>query len=258
MTAKIVYYDIETTPNIVYTWGAGWEEKVIEVIQPWYMISFAYRWEGEPAKNTQCVILTPEEAIAGDDRRVVEALRDVLDEADIAVAHNGDRFDMKKFNARLVKHGLTPPQPYRTIDTLKVARGNFMFNSNKLDDLGEYLEVGRKVKHTGFELWKQCMAGDPKALDLMAKYNIGDITLLRDVYMKLRPFMKTHPNLALYGNVSSCPKCGAHSTHLRSRGYRYTNLTKKQTWFCTSCGGWSSTRLPLSAEDEPRPERVSV
>lgn len=258
MTAKIVYFDIETSPNIVYTWGAGYEENVIEVIEPWFMISFAYRWEGEPAKNTKCVIVTPEEALARDDSRVVEALRDVLDECDIAVAHNGDRFDKKKFNARLIKHGFGPPQPYRTIDTLKVARGNFQFNSNKLDDLGEYLDVGRKVKHEGFGLWKACMNGDPAALDRMAKYNIGDITLLRNVYMKLRPFMPTHPNLALYGDIDSCPKCGAHRSNLTRRGYRYTNLTKKVVWHCKACNGYSSSRLPVSAKVEPRPERVSV
>jgi len=256
LTAKIVYWDIETSPNIVYTWGAGYEENVIEVIKPWFIISFAYRWEGE--KGTKCEIVTPKEARAGDDKRVVEELRKVMDEADIAVAHNGDRFDKKKLNARLIKHGFTPPQPYRTIDTLKVARGNFKFNSNRLNDLGLYLGVGKKVPHTGFKLWKDCMAGDEKALALMAKYNKGDITLLRDVYLKLRPFMSTHPNLALYGNPSGCPKCGADSTHLRSRGYRYTNLTTKQTWHCKSCGGWSSTRLPQGVKQSPRPERVSV
>ena len=258
MAAKIVYWDIESSPNIVYTWGAGYEENVIEVIEPWFMLSFAYRWEGVPEKSTTCIIVTPEEARAGDDSRIVEALRDVLDEADIAIAHNGDNFDKKKFNARLIKHGLTPPQPYRTIDTLKVARGNFKFNSNRLDSLGQFLEVGKKVPHTGFQLWKDCMAGDEKALALMAKYNKGDISLLRDVYMKLRPFMPTHPNLALYGDVSACPKCEADSTHLRSRGYRYTNLTRKQTWHCLVCGGWSSTRVPPSVKDQPRPQRVSV
>lgn len=259
MTAKIVYWDIETAPNIVYTWGAGYEENVIEVVEPWYMISFAYRWEGEPQNSTQCVIVTPDEARERDDSRVVMALRDVMDEADIAIAHNGDRFDKKKFNARLVAHELIPPHPYRTIDTLKVARANFAFNSNRLDQLGQYLGVGRKVKHSGFKLWKDCMAGDEKALSLMAKYNIGDIKLLRDVYLKLRPYMPSHPNLAVYGSPSSCPKCGASSVNLQSRGYRTTNVAKKRTWLCKVCKGWSSTRVPESAaESAPRPERVSV
>lgn len=258
MTAKILYWDIETSPNLVYTWGAGHEESVIKVVQPWFMISFAYRWEGQPAKDTKCEIVTPEEAKIRDDSRIVEALRDVLDEADIAVAHNGDRFDKKKFQARLVKHDLAPPHPYRAIDTLKVARGNFAFNSNRLDELARFLGVGKKVKHSGFQLWEDCMAGDEKALALMAKYNIGDIKILRDVYLKLRPFMPTHPNLALYGNPSSCPKCGAASIHLQSRGYKTTNLTKKRTWWCKVCKGWSSTRLPESEIDAPRPERTSV
>lgn len=256
MTAKIVYWDIETSPNIVYTWGAGWDENVIEVIQPWYMISFAYRWEGE--RTTKCVVLTPEEAVACDDSRIVEELRDVLDEADIAVAHNGDRFDVKKFNARLIKNGLTPPQPYRTIDTLKVARSQFKFNSNRLDALGEYLEVGRKVKHQGFALWKQCMEGDEAALKKMAQYNKGDITLLRDVYLKLRPFMPNHPNLAVYGKPASCPSCNADSTNLYPRGYKTTNTGRKRTWLCHSCNSWSSTRVLESPEDSPRPERMSA
>lgn len=258
MTARILYWDIETSPNLVYTWGAGREESVIEVVEPWFIISFAYRWEGEPAKNTRCVIVTPEEAVARDDSRVVGAMREILDEADIAIAHNGDRFDRKKLNARLVKHGFDPPQPYRTIDTLKVARATFAFNSNRLDELGKFLGVGRKVKHSGFRLWKECMAGDKKSLDLMAKYNLGDITLLRDVYIKLRPYIPSHPNLAIYGRPSCCPKCGVSSTKMQSRGYKATNTGRKRTWFCGSCRGWSYTRLQDSDEEVPRPERLSA
>ena len=44
---------------------------------------------------------------------------------------------------------MPPPSPYKTIDTLKIARKYFGFNSSKLDDLGRVLGAGEKVRHGG-------------------------------------------------------------------------------------------------------------
>jgi hypothetical protein len=46
-----------------------------------------------------------------------------MDEADIICAHNGDAFDIKKINSRLITNGFKPPSPFKTIDTLKAAPG---------------------------------------------------------------------------------------------------------------------------------------
>ena len=258
---KILYFDIENAPNISYTWGASHEESVIKVVEPWFVLSFAYRWEGNPASSTECVIVTPQEVKKRDDKRVVKRMFELFEEADIIVGHNSDRFDRKKMNARAIVHGFAPPQPYRTIDTLKIARQNFAFNSNRLDQLGDTLGVGRKVEHSGFKLWEECMHGDTAALKMMAKYNIQDVNLTRDVYMKLRPFHATHPNLSIYGdegNRHTCPKCGADEEHLMSRGYKYTNVAVKRTWQCKVCGGWSSSRVSEKVDPRDKPSRTSA
>jgi hypothetical protein len=129
------------------------------------------------------------------------------------------------------------------IDTLKEAKAHFAFTSNKLDSLGELLGCGRKVEHEGFELWRKCMNGDLKAWKNMCKYNEQDVILLEKVYLKLRPFMKNHPNVNLDGKVSKCkcPACG--SSNLIKRGYAYTNASKFARLRCKDCGKWSREKI---------------
>ena len=158
-----------------------------------------------------------------------------MDEADVIIAHNGDRFDLPKINTRFLTHKLNPPSPYKTIDTLKIARSVFKFDSNKLDDLGRYLSIGRKLPHTGFHLWKGCMSGDKASWKLMKRYNGHDVELLEKVYYIMRSWCKNHPNINM-GLSEVCPKC--QSTKVQRRGFSYTLLRKKQNWFCTSCCGW--------------------
>jgi len=247
--AKILYYDIETAPNLSYVWG-HFEQNVIEHEREWYLLCVSYRWEGEN-KTQVCSLIDFPDAYAKDpenDFHVAKKLWELINEADIVIAHNGDRFDMRKANARFVYHNLGPTSPVKQIDTLKVARRYFMFNSNKLDNLGQHLGVGRKVDTGGFETWAGCMRGDIKAWKLMIKYAKQDVDLLRKVYMKLRPWMTNHPNLNVYSGECSCPTCG--SDDLQRRGQRYTQIGTYQQWFCNSCGAWSRTRL---LEDVERP-----
>ena len=169
--AKILYYDLETAPNLSFVWGQ-YEQNVIDHSREWYMLCFSYRWEHERRTHV-CSLVDFPDAYKQDpenDFHVVKRLHEMLDEADIIIAHNGDKFDMRKANARFVAHGLGPVSPVRQIDTLKVARKYFMFNSNKLDHLGNYLGVGRKVSTGGFETWAGCMRDDRKAWRTMIKY----------------------------------------------------------------------------------------
>ena len=163
--AKILYYDIETAPNLSYVWG-HFEQNVIEHEREWYLLCVSYRWEHE-SKTQVCALVDFPDTYAKDpenDLHVAKKLWDLLDEADIVIAHNGDRFDMRKANARFVYHNLGPVSPVKQIDTLKTARRYFMFNSNKLDNLGKHLGVGAKVDTGGFTTWAGCMRGDMNSL----------------------------------------------------------------------------------------------
>jgi hypothetical protein len=159
----------------------------------------------------------------------------LIDRADIIVAHNGDSFDLVKINTRFLIHGFDPPSPYKTVDTLKVARKVFAFDSNKLDDLGHYLNIGRKLPHTGFHLWKGCMSGDPVAWAKMKRYNGHDVELLEKLYYLVRKWAPNHPQVN-QGKIENCPRCG--SSKVQRRGFSYTPLRRKQRFQCQKCAGW--------------------
>ena len=245
--AKILIFDIETAPNEGYTWGK-YEQNVIEFTQDWYMLCFAAKWLGE--KKVHTAKLNDFNLYKKDkknDKEVLKKLWDLLDQADVVVAHNGNRFDIKKSNARFVYHGLPPPSFYHSIDTLTVARRYFKFSSNKLDDLCAYFGIGNKLHHEGFGLWKKCMAGERKAWNKMMKYNVQDIQILEKLYLKLRPWITNHPNRALLdGNSRACPNCGEDK--LQKKGLRYTRTNVYQRWICTKCGAQCSGRTPEKSE----------
>jgi hypothetical protein len=236
-SSRIVFIDLETAPSLGYVWGK-WEQNVIEFEKDWYVLSAAYKRADEKKVHVLGLNDFPEYAVDKEnDKPLMQALWSVLDQADIVIGHNLDNFDVKKANARFITHGMPPPSPYRTLDTLKLARSVFKFDSNKLDELGKYLGVGRKVQHTGFSLWKACMSGDAQAWKLMKKYNAQDVILLEKVYNLMRPWAKSHPNVN-QGDLQACPKCG--SAKIQRRGFSYTLLRKKQRYQCMSCLGWHS------------------
>lgn len=241
--AKVLVFDIETSPNLGYIWGK-WQQDVIRFEREWYVLCFGYKWLGE--RKTNVVALPDFRGYKKDpenDYHVVKALWELFDEADIVIAHNGDAFDIKKMNMRFLTHGLPPPSPYKSIDTYKVARKYFKHNSLKLDDLGKLLGVGQKADTGGFDTWLGCMRGDPAAWARMTKYNKQDVVLLEKVYYALRPWMDNHPGINLIeGVLNGCPKCG--STKLQRRGtLKTTKSLVYQRYQCQNCFGWSQARV---------------
>lgn len=207
---QIAYLDLENGPSLGYVWEK-WETDVLHFEREWSLLSFAVKWAGE--RRIECLALPDFPAYRRkphDDSALVAKLWQVFDRADLIVAHNGDRFDVRKANARFALNGLRPPSPYKTVDTLKIARKHFMFTSNKLNDLADVFGLGRKVQTGGFELWLKCMNGDSEAWAKMKKYNIHDVALLEKLYEKLRPWHTTHPNITVASGKSLlCPVCAS-------------------------------------------------
>lgn len=234
---KVAFFDVENAPSLGYFWGHLWETNIISVQVPWYMLSFSYKWMGED--KVRCHALPDYPLFKKDkenDKHLIEDLHALFDEADILIAHNGDRFDIRKANARFIMQGLRPPSPYKSIDTLKAARRFFHFQSNKLDDLGQYLDVGRKMPHTGFDLWSRCMKGEKDAWKTMREYNMKDVLLLERVYEKLKPYMTNHPDLTVYEDMIGCPTC--KSMKIERRGFAVARKRKYRRYHCNGCGSW--------------------
>lgn len=245
--ARILLWDIETAPIIGTAWQT-WQTDLVWIEQDWYMLCFAYKWLGE--RKTYVVAQTDFKGYkpgSTDDLQVIKELHRVLSEADAVIAHNGDKFDLKKANARFVYHNLGPASPVLQIDTRKMAKKYFGFTSNKLDDLGEYFGVGRKIP-TDKNLWRNCMAGDMKAWSRMKRYNAQDVRLLERVYTRLLPFDVSHPNRAnIEGRMDACPRCGQQG-FLWAQGWRYTKAGKYRRWQCKKCGSYVSERNAVKAD----------
>ncbi|BAN92340.1 DNA polymerase exonuclease subunit [Ralstonia phage RSB3] len=253
--AKILTLDIETAPILAYVWRT-WKENVglNQISYDWYILSFAAKWLGQKkvmyhsqqnAKNVE------------DDKGLLLKLHALLDEADIVVAHNGRRFDCKKINARFLQHGLPPPSPYEIVDTLDVAKAHFAFTSNRLAYLTDTLCTEKKLAHAkfpGFELWAQCLKGNPAAWKEMEVYNKQDVISLEELYLKLRSWMVGHPNVAaIHGDLSEeqCPKCG--SANVIQKGFRYTKQGGAYLRYqCKDCGGWSRGRFVQQSRSQRR------
>lgn len=241
MEGKILLIDIESSPSLGWTW-AKWKQDVIDFEKNWYILCFGARWLG---KKTFVKALPDYKSYKKDrenDKELVKDIWKLLNEADVVVGHNLDAFDIKKIQTRFLIHGLEPPSPFRTIDTKKLARKHFGFNSNKLDELARDLGIGRKLQHEGFVMWQGCMKGDLKWWKKMKAYNKQDVELLEKVYLRIRPWAKI--NLGIYFDKTCCPKCGSTKGFKRS-GFYSNSTTKYQVWRCKNCRGQARTTLNI-------------
>lgn len=227
---RILIFDLETTANQGFYWGQNWETGIIETIEYWKILSYAAKWLDDKKVIVRGWIDTKNEL------GLVKELWKLLDEADIAIAHNGKKFDIKKCNAKFALYGLGPPSPYKVIDTLNEARKYLSLPSYRLNDISNYFRLGQKVEHEGWVLWKKCIAGDKSAWNRMKSYNKHDVILLENVYLKLRPFINNHPTLGMFTDKVACPNCG--SGRIQSRGTIRSKTTEYKRACCMSCSSW--------------------
>lgn len=232
--ADILVFDIETLPGIRYFWEQGQKDYNIDsIIQDWCVLSWSAKWLFEPEHTS--MVLTPAEAKAHDDKRILKGIWDLLDKAGIVIVHNGQKFDVVKLNWRFIVHDMLPPSPYQVVDTREHAT-KIKPTSKKLDWLAEKLGYGNKL-HTGYGLWVSCSEGDKESLKKMQVYNEKDVYILEDIYVTLRPWLK-HPNIALFvptnGKVNLCPHCGHDHVHII--GDYYTGAGVFDSFRCDNCG----------------------
>ncbi len=233
---RLLFVDIETAPIIMAAWTT-YEANAVWVERDTYILCVAARWGLDGKTKTYALPDYPAyKRDRHNDKALCKDLFEMLDKADIVIAHNGDAFDIKKINSRLAVHGFLPPSPFKTVDTLKVARRAFKFDSNKLDNIGRYLNVGRKIPNTGAALWRGCVNGDEKSWRIMRRYNAQDVDLLVKVYDELKPWAPTHPDLRAYTHRPGCPTCQSQNT--QKRGISVNKITTSERFQCRDCGSW--------------------
>lgn len=233
---KRLLVDIETAPNTAHVWGLFKQNiSISQIMDSSYVMCWSAKWYGEDDIYFDSVNKSSPV-------RMLKRIHKLLDEADAVIHYNGSRFDIPTLNKEFLLYNINPPATYKQIDLLQVAKNQFRFPSNKLDYVAQALGLGSKHKHAGHELWVKCMAGDKESWKIMEQYNKQDVVLLEKVYDKMLPWIKNHPNMALYNESDDlvCTNCG--SEHLKRRGYSYTSVGKYQRYVCEDCGTWMRGR----------------
>lgn len=235
--SNILELDIETAPGIAYIWSMFDTFVPLErLIEPSRVICAAYKWHGKKG-----VTFLSE---WGDGRdEMLSELAAAISMADAVITYNGDKFDLPKLQGEFVRASIDPPAPPTSIDLYKAVK-KLGYQSNKLEFIGPYLGIGRKVEHAGFKLWRDVLAGSPSAQKEMERYNVQDVILLGRLYNVLKPYISNHPYLHNSGPVV-CSTCGHWD--LRHRGYRYTRTMKIERLRCHSCGHWDSGKRSKKA-----------
>ena len=244
--AKILLFDIETSPMEVFVWNLrqhGWINPD-NVIKDWSILTWSAKWLFDD--HVMSAKVRPDEAFNRTDESIIHELWTLLDEADIVIAHNGARFDVRKMNARFALNGLNPPMPYRVIDTLRVAKRQFELSSYKLDYINQLFGLDQK-EHPGWGIWVSAVSPNEKdsarALEEMRMYCDNDVVILEELYVQIRAWIKGHPNMGLYVDTDGekCTNCGA--TDLDWRGKYYTPAGRYRAFRCISCGAVGRSRL---------------
>jgi hypothetical protein len=250
--AKVLLFDVETSPIISHTWGI-WDQNVAlnQIQKDWHIMSWAAKWLDDPPNKVMYQDQRNAKDIS-DDKKLLQGIWKLLDEADVVITQNGISFDSKKLNARFVLNGMQPPSKYRHIDTKRLATKHFAFTSNKLEYMTDKLNTKyKKLKHgkfPGHSMWVQCMAGNQAAWKSMEKYNKYDVLSLEELYYKLIPWDSTIDFSVFSDKHDILCSCG--STNFKDNGHAYTSTGKYKRYKCLDCGKEMKGKVNLLSKEK--------
>jgi hypothetical protein len=240
---KILVIDIEWEPALAYVWQM-WKVNINPdmLISHGGMLCFCAHWVGS---KEYMFFSKWEHGRKG----MAEAAKRLITEADAVVHYNGDRYDMPKITGEIILAELDPPPKPASIDLMKTVK-KFGFNMNRLAYVAPLLNVGNKLSHEGFILWKKVMDGDKAAQKRMQKYCVQDVKVTAKLYERILPFITNHPVLNSSGSGVECPNCTSKNTQKRgTRSTRYCRIQRNQ---CQDCGTWfetTRTRIKTNANE---------
>lgn len=236
MSAKILYLDIETAPATAYIWGLKTRYVPLsQIAEDGYILCFAAMWEG--ADEVQFFSRWDQGHEA-----MVQAAWDLLDDADIVVHYNGKNFDIPRLNTEFLINRMGPPAPYTQVDLYQTSR-QFRVLSRSMNHMLRLLDLEEKIAHKGMELWTEVMQGVKASQREMEEYNVRDVQVMEELYQQMRPWIRNHPNVALYmdeGEEPKCRHCGSENGQWR--GVEHTAVQTYRRWQCNDCGAWSRSR----------------
>jgi DNA polymerase elongation subunit (family B) len=240
---KILHLDIEISPSLATVWGLFNQNININALQGnSEVLTWAAMWHGEEDILYSGLHFATK-------RQMIQAVYDLLNEADVVVTYNGDRFDLKILNKEFLELGMTPPAPYKSIDLYKVVKRNFRFTSNKMDYVAKQLGIEGKTDHRGYQMWLDCMDGDVAAFEEMSEYNRQDVVILENLFNRLQGWIKGL-NYSVFTGELVCPECGG--SHYQKRGPAILKTGIYQRFQCQNklCGHWFRSQKNEAAKEK--------
>lgn len=240
---RIAILDVETSAVLSWhfdRWNINISENHVEVEGGNVMVA-SYKWLGED--ETHAVYMKPSELKRMDDKRIIQCMYKIYEEADAIVMHNGKKFDNKVIQTRGIYHGLGKLPTVKIIDTLQIAKKHMKLPSNRLDSIGKYFGIGRKVPNDGIELWKRVQKGDVESMQTMVTYCVGDVNLLESVFKKLAVLGIDGFKAAQYfsDEILRCNVCGSTEVELTGK-FVYSGVGKFKEYHCADCGAITRDR----------------
>lgn len=249
---KVLLYDIEITPR---TLGDSW---ITMGAANSFLVTFGYRWEHEKKSkyidlNTTKTLQDLDPFDDSVDELLVHKAHEIMSQADILVAHYGNKFDWKYMNAKFEKFNLTPLGHIPKQDTCFMARKMYKIGSNTLRNLAKYFGGSKKVdidkRH-----WLALYCKNKKSMKEISMYCAGpgdsDVNALYDIYQKMRHhFPAVYHVGMLDGKLRSrsCPSCGSKKI-IKRKNIISASGTRNTRMSCNSCGKWF--QLPTSLLDK--------
>lgn len=252
---KVLTLDIETQRAIVETWQTFKPFITIDnIVVDARVLCFAAKWHGsERIVFKSCwkdpYTVNGENPTAIEDyRKMMQAAWDLLNQADVLVTYNGDRFDWQWLEREFTRLGLGRPLPYKSVDLMKTNKKWFRAGqlSMKLDWSLRKMLGDRKVEHGGRDLWRDIRYGTPAqrraACDVMREYNIGDTVKTELLFEDWLPYLSI--NMALFATTDDgllhCTKCDSTNVERaivkgKQMFYR-TNAFAYALYRCADCG----------------------
>lgn len=225
---KLLTLDIETRPNEVYCWDLFNQNIGLNQIKKSAsMICFAAQYLGEKKMHFYSVHKDGR-------RKMVKAVRNLLDECDGLITYNGINFDVPIIRWEILRQNMDPPSGFKQVDLYRIMK-TMKPTSRKLDYVVQELNLGQKTTHEGMPLWTACMKNDPDAWKLMEQYNKHDVELTESLFHYLEKWI---PNLPQEPNL-------CEHEHKQKRGYYLTAQSVYQRYRCNSCGSWVRDKKPI-------------
>ncbi len=212
---KILIYDIETARMQANLWWSGQQfVNGSQITSEPRIITVAWKWLG--SDKVEYLKWSKNKS----DKKLITKFLEVYNEADMVIGFNNNKFDNRFVNSRALKYNLDVNVHVKSLDLMKEAKRLFRLPSYSMNNIARYIGVETKLQHSGLEMWEAIQFGSKKeakkAMKLMIEYNVQDIIVTEQVYLRVRKYMKNpmHIGVLQGKEKSTCPICGGDNVKL--------------------------------------------